>query len=139
MQQALRDGGVEGVFRNYRGELSECSQSNLFVVSRGVVKTPPLDAGLLAGITRAFVMEIGAGVGVRTEERPLRDQDLFEADEAFFTSTTKELVPIVRVDDRTIGAGVPGPITRRLLAEYRRQAEAQTALSAQLSVTTGTR
>ena len=52
MQQALRQGGVEGVFRNYRGELSECSQSNLFIVRHGVVRTPPLDAGLLAGITR---------------------------------------------------------------------------------------
>lgn len=133
MQQALRRGGVEGVFRNYRGELSECSQSNLFVVKHGVVQTPPLDAGLLAGITRAFVMEIGTGVGVRSEERPLRDQDLLDADEAFFTSTTKELVPIVRVDDHTIGSGVPGPVTLRLLAEYRRQAEQQTTLSAQLS------
>src|SRR5918997_6827705 len=60
MQQALRRGAVEAVFRNYRGELSECSQSNLFIVKNGVVRTPPLDAGLLAGITRAFVFELGA-------------------------------------------------------------------------------
>jgi branched-chain amino acid aminotransferase len=122
MQQAMRKGGVEGVFRNYKGELSECSQSNLFIVKGGVVRTPALDAGLLAGITRGFVFEIGAALDVRVEEAVLRDEDLFTADEAFFTSTTKELMPIVQVDDRIIGSGRPGPITQSLLAEYRRRA-----------------
>ncbi len=122
MQQAMRRGGVEGVFRNYRGELSECSQSNLFIVKNGVVRTPALDAGLLAGITRAFVFELGQDIGVRVEEALLKDDDLFGADEAFFTSTTKELMPIVHVDERTIGAGMPGPITKKLLAEFRRKA-----------------
>jgi branched-chain amino acid aminotransferase len=126
MQEALRKGGVEGVFRNYRGELSECSQSNLFMVSRGVVRTPPLEAGLLAGITRGFVFEVGAGLGIPVEEAVLRDEDLFAADEAFFTSTTKELMPIVRVDDRVIGHGKPGNITQQLLAEYRRRANEMT-------------
>ncbi len=122
MQQAIRAGAQEAIFRNYRGELAECAQSNLFIVSRSVVKTPPLDAGLLAGITRAFTIEVGTAAGVRCEEAVLRDQDLFEADEAFFTSTTKEIVPIVQVDDRTIGDGQVGPITKRLLAQYRRAA-----------------
>jgi branched-chain amino acid aminotransferase len=126
MQQALRKGGVEGVFRNYKGELSECSQSNLFIVKNGVVRTPPLDAGLLAGITRGFVFELGAAVGVRVEEASLKDADLFDADEAFFTSTTKELMPIVQVDDRTIGTGRPGAVTNRLLAEYRQRAQHMT-------------
>ncbi len=127
MQQALRQGGVEGVFRNYRGELSECSQSNLFIVRHGVVRTPPLDAGLLAGITRGVIFELGPAVGVTVEEAPLRDEDLFAADEAFFTSTTKEIVPIVQVDERTIGSGRPGPVTTALLAEYRRRAGAMAA------------
>jgi branched-chain amino acid aminotransferase len=122
MQEALRKGGVEGVFRNYKGELSECSQSNLFIVKDGRVLTPPLEAGLLAGITRGFVFELGRAVGVPVEERTLTDTDLFAADEAFFTSTTKELMPIVQVDDRTIGPGRPGPLTARLLAEFRRLA-----------------
>jgi branched-chain amino acid aminotransferase len=126
MQQALRKGGVEGVFRNYRGELSECSQSNLFIVTGGIVRTPPLDAGLLAGITRAFVFEVGATTGVHVEETPLTDEDLFTADEAFFTSTTKEIMPIVQVDDHTIGRGTPGPITRKLLAAYRTRAQEMT-------------
>jgi branched-chain amino acid aminotransferase len=127
MQQAMRKGGVEGVFRNYRGELSECSQSNLFIVTKGVVRTPPLDAGLLAGITRQFVFDLGSDSGVRVEEAALKDDDLFAADEAFFTSTTKELMPIVQVDDRTIGAGTPGPVTKRLLSEFRRRATDMTA------------
>ena len=122
MQQAIRAGAIEGVFRNYRGDLSECAQSNLFIVANGVVRTPPLEAGLLAGITRGFVLEIAGDLSIPREERTLSDRDLFDADEAFFTSTTKELVPIVQVDDRTIGTGVPGPITRRLLSEYRRLA-----------------
>jgi branched-chain amino acid aminotransferase len=127
MQQALRKGGAEGVFRNYKGELSECSQSNLFIVKDGVVRTPPLDAGLLAGITRAFVFEIGAALGIPVEEAVLKDGDLFGADEAFFTSTTKELMPIVEVDDRTVGTGKPGSVTRKLLAEYRQRAHDLTA------------
>jgi branched-chain amino acid aminotransferase len=126
MQEALRKGGVEGVFRNYRGELSECSQSNLFIVTGGVVRTPPLEAGLLAGITRGFVFEIGGALGIPVEEAALRDEDLFNADEAFFTSTTNELMPIVQVDDRTIGSGTPGAITGQLLAEYRRRANQMT-------------
>lgn len=130
MQQALRSGGVEGVFRNYRGELSECSQSNLFIVKDGVVRTPAIDAGLLAGITRAFVFEIGNAVGVKVEEGVLMDADLFAADEAFFTSTTKELMPIVQVDDRTIGSGKPGPVTGKLLAEFRRRANEMTMVRA---------
>ena len=122
MQQAMRNGGVEGVFRNYRGELSECSQSNLFIVKNGVARTPALDAGLLAGITRAFVFELGQAVGVKVEEASLKDDDLFGADEAFFTSTTKELMPIVQVDDRTLGSGKPGPITQKLLSAFRQRA-----------------
>ena len=124
MQQAIRAGAAEAIFRNYRGELAECAQSNLFMVSKGVVKTPPLDAGLLAGITRAFTMEVGAAAGIRCEEAVLTDADLVGADEAFFTSTTKEIVPIVRVDDRTIGDGRVGPITKQLLAAYRLKADA---------------
>jgi branched-chain amino acid aminotransferase len=130
MQQALRRGGVEGVFRNYRGELSECSQSNLFIVTNEVVRTPALEAGLLPGITRGFVFELGSEAGVNVEEAILKDDDLFDADEAFLTSTTKELVPIVQVDDRRIGAGVPGATTQKLLAAYRRRAHELTQIHA---------
>lgn len=122
MQEAFRRGAFEGVMRNYRGELAECTTANLFVVKNGVALTPPLDAGLLAGITREFLFEVGQDVGVIVREQTLRDDDLFGADEAFLTSTTRELVPIVRVDDRTIDGGVPGPVTKKLLQAFREKA-----------------
>jgi branched-chain amino acid aminotransferase len=133
MQEAMRTGGFEGVMRNYKGELAECTQSNLFIVKDGAALTPPLDAGLLPGITREFLFEIGAEAGIPVREAILKDADLFGADESFLTSTTREVVPIVRVDDRPIGSGVPGPITRALLDGYRRKAEALTARTAAVS------
>ncbi len=120
-QEAHRQGGFEAIMRNYRGEISECSQSNLFIVKDGRVYTPPIDAGLLAGITRAFVLEMGPAVGVPIAERTLIDADLFGADEMFLTSTTREVVPIVRLGDRVVGGGMPGPVTRSLLTEFRRR------------------
>jgi len=122
MQEALRRGAFEGVMRNYKGELAECTQSNLFVVRNGAAMTPPIDAGLLPGITREFLFEIGSGIGVPVREAVLRDHDLLGADEAFLTSTTREVVPIVQVDDTKIGVGVPGPVTRALLDAFRRKA-----------------
>ena len=123
MQEAFKRGGYEGVMRNYRGELAECTQSNLFVVKNGVALTPPLDAGLLPGITREFLFEVGQDVGIPVRDRVLHDADLFGADEVFLTSTTRELVPIVRVDDRHIASGKPGPITCALLAAFRKKAQ----------------
>jgi branched-chain amino acid aminotransferase len=122
MQEAFRRGAFEGVMRNYRGELAECTTANLFIVKNGEALTPPLDAGLLAGITREYLFEVGEDVGVKVREQTLRDEDLFGADEAFLTSTTRELVPIVHVDQRTIGSGRPGPVTNTLLQAFRRKA-----------------
>ncbi len=126
MQQAARRGGFEGVMRNYRGELAECTQSNLFIVKGGAALTPPIDAGLLPGITREFLFEIGAEAGIAVREAVLKDADLFGADEAFLTSSTRELVPIVQVGDQRIGAGRPGPITRSLLQGFRQKAQTLT-------------
>jgi branched-chain amino acid aminotransferase len=122
MQEALRRGAFEGVMRNYRGELTECTTANLFIVKEGVVLTPPIDAGLLPGITREFIFHIGVANAISVREAVLKDADLYGADEAFLTSTTREAVPIVTVDGRTIGGGRPGPVTLRLLDEFRRAA-----------------
>src|SRR5438445_9966603 len=126
MQEAFRRGAYEGIMRNYKGELAECTQSNLFIVKNGAALTPPIDAGLLPGITRAFLFEVGQEIGVPVQEAVLRDEDLLGADEAFLTSTTREVVPIVRVDDRTIGSGKPGSVTTSLLDGYRKKAEGLT-------------
>src|SRR5919201_49092 len=123
MQEAFRRGGFEGVMRNYRGELAECTQSNLFVVKDGGALTPNLDSGLLPRITREFLFEVGAAFGIPVQVAVLRDEDLFGADEAFLTSTTREVVPIVQVDDRRIGSGSPGPVTRLLLEKFRQKAQ----------------
>jgi branched-chain amino acid aminotransferase len=122
MQEAIRKGAEEAVMCNYRGELAECSQSNLFLVRGGAALTPPLDAGLLPGITREFVFEIGREIGVPVAEGVLRLEDLVAADEAFVTGTTRELTPVVRVDDHAIGNGRPGGITRRLLEAFHAKA-----------------
>lgn len=118
-QEALRRGSFEGIMRNYRGEIAECTQSNIFIVKNGTVLTPPIDAGLLAGITREFLFEIAHESGVPMREQVLHDPDLFSADEAFLTSTTREVVPVVRVDDRVIGTGRPGEITSKLIERFR--------------------
>jgi branched-chain amino acid aminotransferase len=123
-QEAIRRGGFEGIMRNYRGELSECTTSNLFIVKGGAALTPPLESGLLPGITREFLFDVGREVGIDVQEQVLRDDDLFAADEVFLTSTTRELLPIVTVDDRSIGSGRPGPVTKELLEEFRRRAYA---------------
>jgi branched-chain amino acid aminotransferase len=123
-QEAIRKGGFEGVMRNHRGELTECTTANLFIVKNGAAMTPPLESGLLPGITREFLFEVGRDVGIEVREQVLRDEDLLGADEAFLTSTTREAVPIVTVDDRTIGAGTPGPVTKTLLEAFRTRAHA---------------
>ena len=124
MQDAVRRGAFEGVMRNYRGELAECTQSNLFVVKDGVALTPPLDAGLLPGITRAYLFEIAAEIGILMREAVLQDADLLDADEVFLTNTTRGILAATRVDDRTIGAGTPGPVTRALRDAYLKKAQA---------------
>ena len=118
-QQAFERGAFDGVMRNYRGELTEFATSNLFIVRNGTVLTPPLESGLLPGITREFVFEIGRNVGIEVREQVLRDNDLFDADEAFLTSTTREVVPIVAVNEQTIGSGKPGVVTCTLLKNFR--------------------
>src|SRR5262249_53111650 len=75
MQEAFRRGAFEGVMRNYRGELAECTTANLFIVKNGEALTPPLDAGLLAGITREYLFEVGAGAGVTVRPQTLKDAD----------------------------------------------------------------
>ncbi|HWF85252.1 MAG TPA: aminotransferase class IV [Vicinamibacterales bacterium] len=126
MQEALRHGSFEGVMRNHKGELAECTQSNLFIVKDGAALTPPIDAGLLPGITRAYLFEIGAEIGISVREQVLKDADLFGADECFLTSTTREVLSIVQVDQAPIGSGVPGPVTGALLDGFRQKAEALT-------------
>jgi len=122
MQEGYRRGAFEVIMRNFRGEVAEGSASNIFVVKNGSALTPPLSAGLLAGITREYLFEVGQAAGVQVGEAVLRDEDVFGADELFLTGTTREVMPIVAVDDQPIASGVPGPVTTLLHQTFRRMA-----------------
>jgi branched-chain amino acid aminotransferase len=123
MQAAYTNGAEEALMCNYRGELSECAQSNFFLVRGGAALTPKSSAGLLEGVTRAFLFEVGREIGIDVRDDVLRPEDLERADEAFITSTTRELSPVVRIDEHAIGSGAPGPVTKRLLAGYQKRAQ----------------
>ena len=123
MQEAIRADAGEALLLNDRGELAECAQSNIFVVRDGAALTPPLDAGLLEGVTRNFVFEVGDAAGVPVREAVLRRDDLAAADELFITSTTREVLGVTRVDGAAVGDGRVGPVTRILATEFRRLAE----------------
>ena len=123
MQEALRAGAEEALMRNHRGELSECAQSNFFLVKQGEALTPSLEAGLLEGVTRNFLFEIGKTIGVPVRDAVLHDDDLAAADEMFITSTTREVLPVTWIDDRPVGSGSPGPVTLALATAFRRRAD----------------
>ena len=118
MQQAYREGAFEALMKNHRGELCECAQSNIFFVRDGVLLTPPADAGLLVGVTRGFVLELAARLGLHVDQGVLHENDLSTVQEAFLTSTTREIVPVVQIGDQRIGDGAPGPLTRRLIQAF---------------------
>lgn len=110
-------GAIEAVFGNTRGELCECTGSNVFVVVDGVVLTPPLESGCLAGITREVTIEWCREDGMDVREQTLPLEVLREADEVFITSSTKDVLPIHGVDDRRLE---PGPVTTRAAEVFAR-------------------
>lgn len=124
MQEAYRRGAEEALMQNQAGELVECSQSNFFLVRDGRLLTPPLSAGLLPGITREYVLELAVELKIPAEETRLTPDDLTTADETFLTGTTREVTPIVTIDDRRVGNGRPGPVTVRLLEHFRQRVAA---------------
>jgi len=110
-------GASEAIFANTRDELCEATGSNVFVVRDGAVATPPGSSGCLLGVTRALVLELAPALGLTIDERPLGLDALRDADEAFLTSTTREVQPIAEVDERALPA-VPGPVTAALAAAF---------------------
>jgi branched-chain amino acid aminotransferase len=104
------------------GFVTEGASSNLFTVREGVLSTPPLQAGILAGVTRALVLGLARTLEIPVREEPLPLAALERADEAFLTSTVREVLPLVRVGERRVAAGVPGAVTGRIHASFRRLA-----------------
>ena len=117
--EANNSGCEEAIMLNADGFVAECTADNVFVIKEGQLFTPPLSAGALYGITRRVVMELAEAEGLRVSEPNLTRYDLFNADECFLTGTGAELIPVVKIDGRLIGAGRPGPVTRRLVDAYR--------------------
>jgi len=108
----------EAICLDKNGHLSEGIGENLFIVKNGKVLTPPTSTGALVGITRDVIMKLAERLGYEAIEKTITPTDLFTADEAFFTGTAAEVVPIVEVNKRIIGDGAPGPIIRRLMQEF---------------------
>lgn len=117
--EGLQAGCVEALMLNHKGEVAECTGDNIFLVTRGEIVTPPIDAGILEGITRNVAIELARQAGITVREIPLTRHDVYIADECFLTGSAAEIVPVVQVDSRRIGDGKPGPITRDLTARFR--------------------
>jgi len=126
VHEAKQKGAQEAIVLGRRGQLLEGASSNIFIVKDGVVRTPKPQPGILIGITRATVLEVCEAEGLRVEEIEIRPRDLYEADEAFITSSIREVMPVVRADGKPIGPGEPGPVTRRLREGYAKAVEAET-------------
>lgn len=118
--EGLQAGCIEALMLNHKGEVAECTGDNIFLVRRGELFTPPKEAGILEGITRAAVIELAREAGLPVHEVPLTKHDVYIADECFLTGTAAEIVPVVKVDSRPIGDGKPGPITKDLMERFHR-------------------
>jgi branched-chain amino acid aminotransferase len=118
VQEAIRKGYDEAILLNNLGDVAEGSGANLFVIRSGTVVTNDKDASIVMGITRDSVIQIVRDLGLPLEIRPISTADVREADELFFSGTAVEVTPIKSVDDRTLGDGSPGPITRRIQSTY---------------------
>ncbi len=117
--EAVRMGAGEALMLNQRGNVAECTGDNIFIVTNGVVSTPPLTESALGGITRHAVMDICAELGIPCVERVMNRFDILSADECFLTGTAAEVIAATSLDGSTIGTGSAGPITGRILARFR--------------------
>ena len=116
--EAIRAGVLEAIMLNHKGEVAECTGDNLFLVKKGVLRTTPIESGILEGITRNVVLELTKAAGIPTIECNLTRHDVYIADECFLTGTAAEIIGVTKVDGRPIGAGKPGPITKLLRERF---------------------
>jgi branched-chain amino acid aminotransferase len=118
--EAQQAGAAEGVMLNEQGYVAECTGDNLFILKRGRLYTPPVNAGILEGVTRRVAFELAEKNGIITEEKDLTRYDIFTAEECFLTGTAAEIIPAVELDRRPIGNGHPGLVTLKLIEDFRR-------------------
>jgi branched-chain amino acid aminotransferase len=128
--EGVNAGVDEAIMLDPGGYVAEATGMNLFTVNGRKLRTPPEYAGILRGITRDVVMQVAREGGYEVEEYPLTRYDLYTADEMFLTGTAAEVVGIVRLDGRTIGAGVPGSVTKDVTNRFRELVRRESATEA---------
>jgi len=116
--EGLQAGCIEALMLNHNGEVTECTGDNVFFVRDGVLFTPPVGAGILEGITRDAVITLAQDAGIDVRQTTLTKHDVYVADECFLTGTAAEVIAVVKVDNRKIGDGQPGPVTRDLQKRF---------------------
>ncbi|AAM24189.1 MAG: Branched-chain amino acid aminotransferase [Caldanaerobacter subterraneus] len=118
--EAVKAGYPEALILNQEGYVAECTGDNIFIISNGVLYSPPSAVGALGGITRATVIDIARELNIPFEEKYFSLFNVYTADECFLTGTAAEAIPVVEVDHRVIGDGKPGPITKKIIEEFRK-------------------
>ena len=116
--EAIDAGASEAIMYNHLGYVAEATADNVFIVNDGVVYTPPVQAGSLSGITREVVMKLAEAENIKVVEKNLTRFDLYTSEEFFLTGTAAEVIGVVEIDGRVIGAGSPGPITKQLREKF---------------------
>ena len=124
-KQAEDQNAVDGIMINEQGEICDGTISNIFVVKEGVLSTPAVNGYVLAGVTRQVVLELAAETGTVCKERPITADDVLQGDELFLTNTGWEILPVTRVDGKTVGSGQPGPLTQALRQKFRKCVDAE--------------
>jgi branched-chain amino acid aminotransferase len=117
--EAIDAGCLEAVMLNHEGYVAECTGDNLFAVQNGKLRTPATHCGLLGGVTRRLVLKMAQKRGITTDETTMTRADLYYSTELFITGTGAEICPVTELDNRIVGDGTPGPITRQLIADFR--------------------
>lgn len=116
--EANQAGMAEAIMLNKDGYVVECTGDNIFIIKNGVLTTPPTNLGLLEGVTRNAILEVAQKLKVKTEEKAFTRYSLYNADECFLTGTGAEVIPVVKVDGRIIGDGMPGKISLKLMKAF---------------------
>lgn len=117
--EANQSGVLEAIMLNQEGYVAEGTGDNIFIYRDGVLKTPPISAGILEGVTRNAVLQLAAELGIEAREELFTRHDLYTAEECFLTGTAAELIPVIKVDGREVGRGVPGAVFKQLLVSFR--------------------
>lgn len=123
--EAIKAGAQEGLMLNEQGYVAECTGDNVFVIKKGVIATPPVSDGSLDGITRQVIFELAEKLGVKLVEKTMTRYDLYTADEIFLTGTAAEVIPMVKLDERPIGDGTPGELSRKFITAFRELANSE--------------